>query len=125
NVSGSWGTTSRKNAANSEARLGKPHAGRWNDGLPTEGWPTATPAATPARRIARATTYLFRAVAQITPASPTTARITGHGEDGVPRNTDGGFRTSLSAEMTRRIPTPSCSPRITVLVKRRETTSAT
>ena len=84
-----------------------------------------TPATTPAKRINRAMRYLFRAAAQITPASPATARITGHGDAGVPRKIAGGFLTSFSAESTRRTPTPSCSARTTVLVNRRATTSAT
>src|SRR3989442_1943044 len=124
-VSGSCGTTKRKNAANRALGPGIPNPGRWNEGLPTPGWPTTMPAVTPATRIASATTYLRRAAAHITPASAPAARMTGHGEAGVPRNTEGGLRTSFSAEMTRRIPTPSWRARTTVLVNRRAITSPT
>src|SRR2546423_668018 len=125
NVSGSWGITSRRNAAANAWADGNPPNGRWNDGPLKPGWAVTATATIPPPRIASASPYHRRLAAHTTPTNAAAASANGQGEGGVPRNTAGGSWTSFTEVHTSNTPTPSCNARTTGFVNSRASQSAT
>jgi hypothetical protein len=124
-VSGSCGITNRTNAEPKAVTGGSWKEGRANEGAPSSGRAASHAPTMPAAMSARAAPNQPRRAARETSTKAPTARATGQGDGGVPRNTSGGSSTRRAAAIARSTPTPSCSDRTTGLVNNRARRSAT